>query len=312
VRSTVTGETLPYVFKRDRLEAVASVTRSFGRAHKQNVTLGYRALLREYKLPAGTAASAAGAADIGAAILPFSERAGMLFAGYQYYRADFQQLIDIDSFAVTEDFRLGPSFTGELRWASRALGFNSAFAQASLTAAYARYAGDDLLTLSAGAGSRHQAEAGLGTPWVSSSWTLLASNVSPRFGFLRLHSAARLRRRWNDLDRGFDTLGGDGGLRGYPSGYLRGANSWGANLELRTAPVLWAGLYFGAATFLDAGDASDSWSQIGMHTSGGAGLRVLIPQFNRAVLRVDLGLPFEAIAAGYSPAYFVLEYGQAF
>ena len=43
----------------------------------------------------------------------------------------------------------------------------------------------------------------------------------------------------------------------------------------------------------------------------GVGLRVLFPQFNRDVLRLDLAFPLETIAGAWAPR-FSAEFGQAF
>ena len=41
------------------------------------------------------------------------------------------------------------------------------------------------------------------------------------------------------------------------------------------------------------------------------GVRILIPQFNHDVLRLDLAFPFETEKGGYVPR-FSAEFGQAF
>jgi hypothetical protein len=46
--------------------------------------------------------------------------------------------------------------------------------------------------------------------------------------------------------------------------------------------------------FADAGHAADSLGELGLYTSAGAGLRVLIPQLNAEVLRCDWGVPLRS------------------
>jgi hypothetical protein len=70
-------------------------------------------------------------------------------------------------------------------------------------------------------------------------------------------------------------------------------------------------MQFGYVVFTDMGDAEQNFSDLGLHASVGAGLRVGIPQFNKFVLRFDFAKPLETIQ-GASPAYFVSQFGQAF
>ena len=72
--------------------------------------------------------------------------------------------------------------------------------------------------------------------------------------------------------------------------------------------------------FYDAGDTPDTvdgYSRMGdrirttLHQDVGIGLRILFPQFNKDVLRLDLGFPFEQSGTFYAPS-FSAEFGQSF
>jgi hypothetical protein len=67
----------------------------------------------------------------------------------------------------------------------------------------------------------------------------------------------------------------------------------------------------GAVLFYDGGDAPATLNALGWHQDAGVGLRLLIPQFNRSVVRFDLAFPFEQPTGGWAP-HFSAEFGQAF
>jgi len=94
-------------------------------------------------------------------------------------------------------------------------------------------------------------------------------------------------------------LGGDTGLRGYPTQYQYGRKRWLSNLELRyySDYELWDSLAFGLAAFVDIGRAWDNPSLPNIESkalsSVGIGLRIF-PKISsgRNVVHVDLARPF--------------------
>ena len=82
---------------------------------------------------------------------------------------------------------------------------------------------------------------------------------------------------------------------------------------------LWT-IHIGGVLYYDAGDTPDhldGYTRMGervattLHQNVGIGLRILFPQFNRDVLRLDLGFPFEQTGTFYAPS-FSAEFGQSF
>ena len=118
------------------------------------------------------------------------------------------------------------------------------------------------------------------------------------------------------------TLGSDNGLRGFAPRGLQGGNLYRVNAELRTKALnLWT-IHAGAVLFYDGGDAPPSLfgylrdgtpSGTTYRQDVGFGLRLGLPQFNREVIRLDLGFPLLAPRSGavYAPR-FSAEFGQAF
>lgn len=318
-------EIVPYMYRRRNFNAEAEVVRSFGRDFKQDVSGGWRAQSRVYALPSGlTGLSEDALAKFQANVIPRTEQAGLLFAGYRAYSTRFAPLIDVETFALTEDTRLGPDVYFELAQASSAFGFSSTYTEPTLSGRYTwvlNPSGDkgsdalDILSVTLTGMARRQEEVAEGTSWVNRTLSLRVRNVTPRLlgsrGF-RLVTSLRLVRRAFDLDNSVETNGGDKTLRGFPSGYLRGSQAWAGNLEARSAPLAIYTTQIGAVAFVDGSDAFDSLKDVGGHFSAGIGARVLFPQFNRAVLRFDLAFPLEGLPKGYSPAYFTAQFDQAF
>jgi hypothetical protein len=308
-----TGESVPYEFGERSLRPSLQITHRSGLLYKNDISFGWKAHVNQFEFPTVNGPlKPQTVADFEKNVMPINEEAGILFTSYHFYRADFVQLMDIDTFGLTEDFRLGPDLTAGFGVAKPAFGYSSDFAEPSLGLGYLWMFGHDLLNVGASGQARHQLGAIPGQVWVNEIATVSAKNISaPFFGGFRLHTSVHYTRRNNDLTNSFDTLGGDSSLRGYPSSFFIGAQSYGANLEVRSRPYLWQGLHFGWVAFTDVGDAKPSIKELGFNASVGAGLRVGIPQFNKPVLRFDLATPLEQIQ-GASPAYFVAQFGQAF
>jgi hypothetical protein len=310
--SPTTGQSYPYSFERHTVDLQFGVTRSIGHASKHDISAGYRAFVHDFAAPAAPyAVQSVTVADFNSMVLPRTESAGMLFVSYHAYQANYRELLDIQSYAVTEDYRLGLDFTAEARVANPAFGFSSSFLEPIANAAWTNYSHDDLFTASASFDSRFQPELDSSNAWVDGILSAGVRNVSPRWSFMRLHTALRMGHRFNDFNHNFTTLGGDTSLRGYPSNYFRGANFWVGNAEARTQPVNVYTVHVGLATFVDVGGAANVWTTMGAHASVGAGLRVGFPQFDRDLFRVDFATPLETVQDA-TPAYIVAQYGQAF
>lgn len=311
VRASATGELIAFEYNRHQLDLELGFTRSMGRERKRNYSFGYRSFVHLYSTPA-QAVQIATLREFEASILPLSESAGLVYAGFHTYRADYRELLDIQSFAVTEDQRLGLDLSAELRLADPWLGFSSRYLQPVVNAAWSSYASDNLFVASGGVETRYQPQLTSASPWVNGHVTLGVRNVTPKVSVFRLHTSLIGGRRFNDFNHDFKTLGGESSLRGYPVAYLIGANYWNGNAEIRTAPIAWSTVHLGLAAFFDVGGASNDVTRLSPHASAGGGLRIGLPQFNREIFRIDFGFPLETLPANKTPSYFVAQYGQAF
>ena len=162
--------------------------------------------------------------------------------------------------------------------------------------------------------------------------------VSPSLGFGRFVNDFEYRRRVARYLVGRLTLANTAGLRGYrlcpdpttvqderfssSAGCFVGDQSVNLNLEFRSTPLLFLSTLWGAVLFYDAGDAFDEWKAppganaatlqqvFNPRAGAGVGLRVLIPQLDRSVFRVDLGFPLNPDDPR-SEVTFIASFGQA-
>ena len=84
-----------------------------------------------------------------------------------------------------------------------------------------------------------------------------------------------------------------------------------ANLELRTSPISYWFLKSGATVFYDVGHAANSIGELRAYHNVGIGIRSLIPQFGRELLRIDWAIPLNGPTSGF-PGRISAGYTQAF
>jgi len=325
----VAGDTIPYAYDEHLVDIAATVTRSFGQMIKTDLIFGWAGAIHNFGLPNYASPDFAPPPQPASQnyfltnVVPYSESASMLTFGVHLYRGDFFETIDVNTFALTELFRTGPDIALQVNFANRAFGLDSNYLETHLTAGENWVWNDDIFSASLAANIRY--ETGLQpdltsvavdqTDWVNRLFALNLKNVSPRiwrnFFPFRVVVGAQYVRRSEDLNHSVSTIGGDTNLRGYPSQYLVGPQLVSGNLELRTDPVALKSIHFGEAVFFDTGDAFESPQSVQLLSSLGVGERVVFPQFNKAVLRLDVAFPLNTII-GASPAYFSAQFGQAF
>ena len=318
-------EEVPDVYTRKNISAGAQVMYSDGLRTKANLAIGMRVVSNAYGLPDGfpkTVSEMARAAYLNT--LPRSESWAGPVVSLEVFTPVYVKLKDIETFALTEDFRLGPRLFVEARFASHLFGLPSDFVELFASFNHEHYYRGNLLDYGASVGGRMQYStaqaAGYASPFVNESLTGYLREVTPSFGPFRLHLYGIVQLRARDLDNVRLTLGADNGLRGFAPRALLGNNLYHVNVELRSRALnLWT-IHIGGVVFYDGGDAPlglnryDRMGQFlaaGFHQDAGLGLRLLFPQFNREVLRLDLAFPFESAEGGYAPRFSV-EFAQAF
>lgn len=319
----VKDEDVPDVYRREQVAGQVQVQYSAGIVHKLNLSLGWRVQHQQYNLPDDFPDTISDAARTAyRQLLPRSESASGPFVGLNLFTARFIRLKDIQTLALTEDLRLGPELNLELRYAWHGFGFSSDYLEASGSLASQHYLGDNLFSYQVNAGVRLQYGIDPRGALLNEYLTAQVREITPAVGPLRLHLSAKLQLRGRDLEQQRMTLGSDSGLRGYAPRAIQGGSLYRVNAELRTKGLnLWT-IHVGGVVFYDGGDAppvlngylrDGSYFGTAYRHDVGFGLRLGLPQFNREVIRLDLGFPLESPSPGsvYAPR-FSAEFGQAF
>lgn len=254
-------------------------------------------------------------------VLPAVRRTLFPFAAYHAFSPKHRVYEDLDTYGVSEAVRLGPSLSVVMGAGSKAIVSSSDTVFASGAVGIALDPLDGLFETAVEGAARW--EEGDVVNRVLAARVRYAS--APAFlGRFVLRADVSFRR--DDITNAFVSLGGDNGLRGYPSRafFAFGASSAQSTIEWRSLPVDIFSAQLGVAAFYDAGalfsldDAADlspeDLAAFGVHHSVGVGVRFLLPQFNRGVYRVDFAVPLDD--AGFRVQFSVgdtqaVEHGRA-
>ena len=301
---------VPWAYRTEIAAASAFVTRSFGWRVKLDLSAGLDARTSRFTLPDLPGFDPATVEAFRSTRLPRSDDRVGPFVQARTYRGEFLRVLDLDTLALQEDYRLGPQAFVRAFALPRALGSSRDVLGLSAGASFTRALGDGFLR--AGADATEELDGGTGA--VEDGVVRAGAAVAtPRGRLGRLVVDATLLDRHANAANRFSTLGGDGRLRGFPSDALVGARLVAANVELRSRPWrLLDSLQLGAVAFYDAGDAFDRWGDLALRHSAGVGARALFPQLDRTVVRADVALPLGGRTAGAAPVGFHASFGQAF
>jgi hypothetical protein len=220
---------------------------------------------------------------------------------YSVYERRFVALSDVSTYGLSEDLNVGLSASSSLSLS--ALGDRALTPALSLS--YTGLLGEHRsgphagfwrvgLSSSARLQEAKQAEE---QGWVNKAVSARLSGSTPQLKAIggRFVWSAYLNALWSDAFRSVVSLGGDSGLRGYPAQalYQLGGHLTRLNLEHRTSPLVWSFVHLGGALFYDAGAVSQDLNSLlsRHHQSAGVGVRLLMPQLNRSVFRLDLAAP---------------------
>lgn len=304
---------VPYEYHVRQLSWRTAVTRSYGYIDKLNVSIGLEAQQSRYDAQALLAQGYQ--ADLvnrfEQAVLPRRNSRIGPFVSVTTYRNEYVSMTDLETLGLQEDVQTGPlAYAKAYTGTKRALGTRDivgllAGAQFTLASSDAlmRFWANHAAELAAQAHDRDGLiEAGIHL-------------VSPKFGIGRVvYNGGGLYHYRNALNDRY-ALGGDSRLRGYPSKQFLGHHLVTSNLEFRTRSVKILQVLFGLVGFYDVGDAFDGGRPHPKHSLGIGG-RATFPQFQRAVVRLDLAFPLskpELPADRYSPyVLFLTVGGQAF
>lgn len=296
-------------YTRDVLGGAYAVKRSFGSAQKHNVAVGFTASRKEYGTLDLSALTIAQRQAFQQALVPVSDTVIAPYVEYQAYENSYVEILDADTLGLTETFQRGHDVSLRLTPVTTALRSSRNFLAVAAAVTYTQPLGDGLARLSIGSDTELTAH---GVP--DGSFSIAFRVLTPRFGHGRLVFDAKLLDRYTNYLNAKSTLGGEERLRGYPAGMFIGKDYVKANLEYRSDAVEIHTVQAGFVLFVDAGDAFDTFDQMRIKHSTGFGLRLVFPQLERSVMRVDAGFPLTlgALPASQYHGDVVVTFGQAF
>ena len=283
-------QTVPFVYDVRDFQGDATLTRSFGRELKLDVSGSIGGWSRQYtpSLVSGDQAH-----WLTANYLPRSENVTYLMAYARAFPSNFRVLRNIDTFALSEDFQLGWLAQGGVRWAVPLPFAPNHFVEVGASVRYRFYLADDLFTATVAGAMRIRP----GEETANRRLAAEISNYSPQFYGGRLVSRVLIDFKANDLDHRQLLLGGSTGLRGTYPEQFSGRNMILGNVEYRARPFEVLTSFLGLVFFYDVGSAFDVNPSL-THTIG-LGVRLLLPQLNREVIRVDFGFVFGGPNPGF-------------
>jgi hypothetical protein len=305
-------------YESDQLSGVYFVTRSWGSLHKHDVTVGVSAVRNVYTPFNLSVFTPAARIAFAAALMPVSDTQIGPYIEYHDYSARFVDVLDVETLALTENFRRGHEILLHVEPVTTALRSTRNFVDVLFAAAYTVPFSDGLVR------GVFQANTEIATVSNPPQGRIPDGDVeaalhvvTPRFGIGRLVFDTHVLDRYHDYLNAQSALGGDTRLRGYPSGAFIGTDFFAANLEYRSRPFEIFSVDFAGVAFFDTGSAFNDFTNVVLKHSVGVGARVEFPQLERSVLRVDWGFPLTPVqglptTARPFPGDVALTFGQAF
>jgi Omp85 superfamily domain len=310
-RLVISDEGVPLAYHTSVARGGAELTRSFGQRQKLDLTLGFEVVRSDYQATRGADTSAASFASFVQNELPVSDTRTSPFVQLQQRTTRFFATHDVETLALSESFALGQIAALRLYPALRGLGSSRDLLGSVAWLGYTWQIDSGLLrvlgssAMQAADHARHQASA-----------QAAARFVSPKLGVLRLVLDSALQSIYDDYLNQRVVLGGDTRPRGYASAIFRGDSGFAASAELRTSAVNILSARVGGVAFYDVGGTAEKVGDIAFHQSLGAGVRILFPQLNRQVFRLDWAAPLTPgrgrIPDRPLPGAVYFSFGQAF
>jgi hypothetical protein len=311
-RDPATGDTLPFQYRSRAFAAAYEVTRSFGWDINHDVSLAASVSRAVYQTRfAG--ADPRTAADFVSAYVPVSDTRVGPHVQYHTYDMRFVRVIDFDTLALQEDYRLGHDVLVSVFPSFRALGSSRDVLGLYGAAQYTWAVRDGLFRLSMQASVDSQVDR-VSDAWIDPMAHLATPTIAGVGRFVLDGSLLwRVRNYLNQTS----ILGGDDRLRGYPTNFFVGSSLFTYNVEFRSRPVEVLSCEVGAVAFYDVGDAFTGFDHFVPYQSLGAGIRAVFPWLDRYVFRADIGFPIErpidpATRVPVAPYSFLISFGQAF
>lgn len=306
-RDVPVDERVPFEYRQRIYTASAGATRSFGWLQKHDLSLTAGVSAREFNTFDLTRYNPR-AVEAFLRVVPTTDtRVGPTFT-YRTYTTHFHRITDFETLAIQEDYRLGHDVYARVYPVLGALGASRTFVGMYGSAQYTIPISNGLVRASV----EGMAEADAGRVYDASIEGHLRV-VTPKFFAGRFVADLAGYSRPENYMKTSVAVGGETRLRGYPTGAFIGKDFVLYSLEFRSRPIQVASLALGGAAFYDAGDVFSGFDNFRPKQGAGVGFRLLIPQFNRVVLRGDLSFPLSRpLPANAQPVAFFFGFEQAF
>lgn len=227
----------------------------------------------------------------------------------RFFENRHQTFTDLAGFGASEDMQLGPEVFIDARLPLKGLGSAEDLLDVGGSIGWREsWLGDGLVEIAAGLRMRWRLDT---DTWVDRRTLTRLRAATPRLGFGRFVLRADHLAQADQLTPALVTLGGDNGLRGYPSQayFAFGADRLRVNFEYRTAPWVVSFLHLGAVAFFDAGSVYRRADDFAVHSAAGLGLRMVVPQASSFAYRLDFGVPTDgsgfAVRVGFETSQAV-------
>lgn len=306
-----THEQVPWEYHQRQTTATYEVTRSFGWDVNHDFTLAAGMTRNVYAVPTPpTPVSARTIRDFASGYVPVSDTRVGPSLQYHTYEMRFLRVIDFDTLALQEDYRLGHDVVLRAYPSWRALGSSRDVLGLYGAAQYTWALRDGLVRLAFASTTEPEGDH-VADAWIQPTAHLATPTIA---GVGRIVVDGTFLYRWRNSLNQTSVLGGADRLRGYPTNFFVGQNLMSYNVEARTRPVEILSMELGGVAFYDVGDAYDG--PLVPYQSVGVGIRTLFPWLDRTVFQADIAFPIErpvdATGALIPPYSFILTFGQAF
>jgi hypothetical protein len=288
IAETADREKIPRVFRDRRAIVKANVSYRHGTNYKQTFLGGFGLRLRDAEPNRETNLAPEQTDAFARDVLPRYRRDLFPYLGYQLFLPNYTIFKNLATYGQSESVRTGPFSALTFEFPVRAVGSNTNSFVASGALGYT-FAYADALAETTVKPSARLENGRVIDQFVRGE----LRGATPPFLWGRLVWRGQWELRRSDTTNVVTTLGGDNGLRGYPSGYFRepSGNVLLANFEYRSLPLLWQSIQAGAVLFYDTGSIYQDLSRMRLCSAVGWGLRLLIPQLNQFAFRFDFGIP---------------------
>ncbi|MBK8259579.1 MAG: hypothetical protein IPK82_43855 [Polyangiaceae bacterium] len=315
---------IPCKYHRDIQTGDIFLTRSFGRTVKHNFRASVFATREVYRPFDLTGFDRNLRDDFEHRVLRLSDSRFGAALQYQTFEARFMRLLDVEKMGLQEEYQLGHNLIVRASPAFAPIRDDKSVVSLFAGASYTVPLGDGFFRGYVESQTAFEPKrisdgsVDVGARIITPRITLPSTKVG-RFVF-----DARLLHRYQNYLNDFSALGGNTRLRGYPSNLFAGKDLLAFNLEFRSRPFELLKAQLGGSLFYDVGDAFTGFDKLRIKQSVGAGVRILLPQVNRIVIRGDWGFPltpgyrYGDISAlsgnriGGFPGELTITFGQAF